>query len=342
MIIVPASSSLGLAAKVAKEMGATLADVERKRFPDGEMYVRILTDTKGAEVAVIGNTRSDADFVELLFLLNAAREAGASHVTAVLPYFGYSRQHMVYKPGEPVSSKVMTRAIENFSDRIICVEMHDEETIGFASHPLDNLSVIETSSEYFRNMKIDLILSPDVVRENKYKSCYLRPFAFFNDDSISLQTKGKKVSVAVVGVPYNNYFGDTSNKGVTCKVAGWRRRAKKMAEILSIPAYYINKKRIDAKTVEMHLPEIDFSGKSILIVDDIISTGGTIIKAVKLLKDNGASRISVSAVHGVFAKDSDKIIEPLVDLLAVSDTIDGDHSLISVAGDISRALAGDE
>ena len=63
----------------------------------------------------------------------------------------------------------------------------------------------------------------DVVRENNYKSCYLRPFAFFNDDRISLQTKGKKVSVAVVGVPYNNYFGDTSNKGVTCKVAGWRR-----------------------------------------------------------------------------------------------------------------------
>ena len=63
----------------------------------------------------------------------------------------------------------------------------------------------------------------DVVRENQYKSCYLRPFAFFNDDRISLQTKGKKVSVAVVGVPYNNYFGDTSNKGVTCKVAGWRR-----------------------------------------------------------------------------------------------------------------------
>lgn len=285
MIIVPAGSSLGLAAKVAKEMGATLADVERKRFPDGEMYVRILAETRGAEVAVIGNTRSDADFVELLFLLNAAKEAGASRVTAVLPYFGYSRQHMIYKPGEPVSSKVMTRAIENFSDRIICVEMHDEETIGFASHPFEDLSVIRTSSEYFRDRKIDLILSPD---------------------------------------------------------DGGYERAKRMAEILSLPAYYIDKKRIDARTVEMHLPKIDFSGKSILIVDDIISTGGTIIKAVKLLKDNGASRISVSAVHGVFAKDSDKIIEPLVDLLAVSDTIDGDHSLISVAGDISRALAGDE
>ena len=63
----------------------------------------------------------------------------------------------------------------------------------------------------------------DVVRENGYKACYIRPFAFFNDDSISLQTKGKKVSVAVVAVPYNNYFGETSGKGVSCKVVGWRR-----------------------------------------------------------------------------------------------------------------------
>ena len=77
-----------------EEMGATLADVERKRFPDGEMYVRILADTRGAEVAVIGNTRSDADFVELLLLLNAAREAGASHVTAVLPYFAFPHEKL--------------------------------------------------------------------------------------------------------------------------------------------------------------------------------------------------------------------------------------------------------
>ncbi len=285
MIIVPASTSMGLAAKVAKEMGATLAEVEKKRFPDGEMYVRILTEARGLEVAVIGNTRSDEDIVELLLLLNASREAGASKVIAVLPYFGYSRQHMIYKPGEPVSSKVMTKALENFSDRIVCVEIHDEETVGFASHPFSSISVIRTSSEYFRDKGIDIILSPD---------------------------------------------------------DGGYERAKKMAEILSIPAYYIDKKRIDAKTVEMHLPKVDFSGKSVLIVDDIISTGGTIIKAVKLLKDNGATRISVSAVHGIFAKDSDRNIEPMVDLLAVSDTIHGSHSLISVAGDISRALAGDE
>lgn len=285
MIIVPASSSLGLASKVAKEMGSALAETESKRFPDGEMYVRIATDLKGAEVAVVGNTRSDSDVLELMLLLNAAREAGASGVTAVLPYFGYSRQHMIYRPGEPVSSKVLTKALENFSDRIICVEIHDEETIGFANHPFRNISVIGTSSEYFRDRKIDLVLSPD---------------------------------------------------------DGGYERAKKMAGILSIPAYYIDKKRIDSRTVEMHLPDVDFKGKSVLLVDDIISTGGTIIKAAKLLKDSGASKISVSAVHGIFARDSDRNIEPLVDHLAVSDTIEGSHSLISVAGDISRALKGDE
>lgn len=63
----------------------------------------------------------------------------------------------------------------------------------------------------------------DVVRENKYRACYIRPFAFFNDDSISLQTKGKKVSVAIIAIPYNNYFGDKFNNGVSCKVSGWRR-----------------------------------------------------------------------------------------------------------------------
>ncbi len=284
MIIVPASSSLDLAARVAKDMGATLAEVDKKRFPDGEMYVRINSELKNSEVAVIGNNRSDEDFVELLLLLNASKEGGAAKVTAVLPYFGYSRQHMIYKPGEPVSSKVMTKSLENFSDRILCVEIHDEETLGFASHPFVNLSVINTSSEFFRNKGVDLILSPD---------------------------------------------------------DGGYERAKKMGEILSIPAYYINKKRIDSKTVEMHLPDVDFSGRSVLLVDDIISTGGTIIKAVNLLKSSGVSKVSVSAVHGIFAKDSDSKIKPLVDLLAVSDTIEGAHSLISISGDISRALAGD-
>lgn len=285
MIIIPSTNSESLAQNIAGNLKAKLSGVERKRFPDGELYVRIEESVAGEDVTVVGNVRSDADFLELLFLLNASREGGARYVIAVVPYYGYSRQHKRYKDGEPVSSKVVTRAIEEFCDRIICVEIHDPETIGFSSVPFENLSVIETASNYFRGSSLDMVLSPD---------------------------------------------------------DGGFDRATKMAKILGIPAHYIDKKRIDSRTVEMKLPDVDFSGKSVLIVDDMISTGGTIIKAVKLLKDKGASRIAVSAVHGIFARESDRTIESVVDELAVTDTINGSHSLITVAADISRAIIGDE
>ncbi len=283
MIIVPSSSSESLARKVADELGARISGVERKRFPDGEMYVRILEGLQGNDVTVIGNIRSDSDFLELLLLLNAAREGGSSNVTAVVPYYGYSRQHRIYNPGEPVSSKVVTRAIEEFADRIICVEIHDPETIGFSAKPFRNISVIQTTSEYFLDKNIDLVMSPD---------------------------------------------------------DGGFDKAQKMADILHIPSHFIDKKRIDSKTVEMTLPNVELSGKNILLVDDMISTGGTIIKAVKLLKEHGAARISVCAVHGIFAKESGKRIEAEVDSLVVTDTIEGEYSLVSVSKDIGKAIAG--
>ncbi len=283
MLVVSSSSSETLASKLSKLLHSKLSEVERKRFPDGEMYVRVLADMKGEKVAVIGSTKNDADLIELLLLLNACREAGAGKIIAVVPYFGYARQHRTYNDGEPVSSKVMTKCIEQFSDEIICVEIHDEETLTFASKPFRNISVIDTMSKHFLGQKIDYVLAPD---------------------------------------------------------DGAFDRAQKMAEIIGTRAYYIDKKRIDSKTVDMHLPNLEYMGKSVLLVDDIISTGGTIIRAVNLLKDRGVSKISVSAVHGVFARESDKTITSLVDDLVVSDTIEGPNSTVSVAENISRSLRG--
>ncbi len=283
MLVVSSSSSETLASKLSELLHSKLSEVERKRFPDGEMYVRVLADMKGEKVAVIGSTKNDADLIELLLLLNACREAGAGKIIAVVPYFGYARQHRTYNDGEPVSSKVMTKCIEQFSDEIICVEIHDEETLTFASKPFRNISVIDTMSKHFLGQKIDYVLAPD---------------------------------------------------------DGAFDRAQKMAEIIGTRAYYIDKKRIDSKTVDMHLPNLEYTGKSVLLVDDIISTGGTIIRAVNLLKDRGVSKISVSAVHGVFARESDKTITSLVDDLVVSDTIEGPNSTVSVAENISRSLRG--
>lgn len=62
-----------------------------------------------------------------------------------------------------------------------------------------------------------------VVKANGFESCYIRPFAYFSDDSVSLSTIGKPVSVAIVAVPFGQYFGEKVEKGIRCKVSSWRR-----------------------------------------------------------------------------------------------------------------------
>ena len=63
----------------------------------------------------------------------------------------------------------------------------------------------------------------EVVRVNGFRSCYIRPFAYYDSDQISLSTAGKKVSVAIAAVPFGQYFGDKLSKGISCKVSSWRR-----------------------------------------------------------------------------------------------------------------------
>ena len=63
----------------------------------------------------------------------------------------------------------------------------------------------------------------EVVRANGFRSCYIRPFAFFSDDQVSLATLGKHVSVCIVAVPFGQYFGDKIERGLRCKVSSWRR-----------------------------------------------------------------------------------------------------------------------
>lgn len=73
----------------------------------------------------------------------------------------------------------------------------------------------------------------EVVRVNGFESCYIRPFAYFSDDSVSLATVGKPVSVAIVAVPFGQYFGDKIAKGIRCKVSSWRRINSDILPILA-------------------------------------------------------------------------------------------------------------
>jgi len=118
------------------------------------------------------------------------------------------------------------------------------------------------------------------------------------------------------------------------------KRAKRLAEMIDGGFGWVEKTR-DKETgrVSSTEGELNPSGKSTILIDDIISTGGTIIEAMKLLKARGASKISVACVHGLFVNNAyDKIKNAGASSILSSDTVENQYSNISVAEDIVRAL----
>lgn len=285
MIIVPTTPSTKLAASIGKRLGAKVSPKTVRRFPDGEMYIRIEEDLKGQDVCVVGNTRTDENILEMMLTMDAAREASPRRLIAVVPYFGYSRQHRIYKPGEPVSSRVLTRAISDNADKIYAVDVHDEETLSFSPKPFENIMILKSVGKHFSGHGIDYVVSPD---------------------------------------------------------DGGADRASAIGEILGVQSFHLEKVRLDDRTVRMEVPDINLKGKKILLVDDIISTGGTIMRSAAIMKEKGASKVYMSAVHGIFTNHSDEKINEIADEIAVTDTIESEFSTISVADEVSERLRRDE
>ncbi|MBS3817008.1 MAG: ribose-phosphate diphosphokinase [Candidatus Thermoplasmatota archaeon] len=112
---------------------------------------------------------------------------------------------------------------------------------------------------------------------------------------------------------------------------GGVERVKKAAEELQMQWDYLEKTRIDANTVEIKPKNIDVGGKSVVILDDIIATGGTMTEAAKQLKKAGAEEVHAGCTHGLFAGDAVEKLEKACDSVFCTDTIEQEKSQVSVA-----------
>jgi len=147
---------------------------------------------------------------------------------------------------------------------------------------------------------------------------------------------GKGVNVSPAGV-IASYFHDKLGEGVVLAPdRGARERARAVAEKLGLEYSHFEKRRISPTEVEMRPVEVDVRGRNVLIVDDIISTGGTMIKAAGILKKLGAEKIFVGVTHGVFAEGAVERVGEVVDELAVTNTIPTPVSKISIVPEILR------
>jgi len=119
---------------------------------------------------------------------------------------------------------------------------------------------------------------------------------------------------------------------------GSKARASLAAEAAGCPWDFLQKTRIDSQTVEIKPKNLDANGKVVAIVDDIIATGGTMIKAAEQLKSQGASKVIAACSHGLYTGDSIPKLENAFDLVISTDTLERPTSKISVASAISEAL----
>lgn len=133
--------SRSLAEKIVDYYGDTLGKWDLLRFSDGEMQPIIQESVRGAYVFFIQSTAAPADnLLELLLLIDTAKRASADYITAVIPYFGYSRQDRKDKPRVPISAKMIANLIEAAgANRIMTMDLHADQIQGFFDIPVDHL-----------------------------------------------------------------------------------------------------------------------------------------------------------------------------------------------------------
>jgi ribose-phosphate pyrophosphokinase len=118
-------------------------------------------------------------------------------------------------------------------------------------------------------------------------------------------------------------------------------RVRRMAELLRKPWIALEKRRIDSEHVELQIPDGSpqpISGAHLVIVDDVISTGGTIVAAAQLLARAGAGSVAAACTHGLFLKDAFERIKAVTDGIYSTDTLVNPAEKASVAPDIAKIL----
>lgn len=166
-ILVSGTANPEFAQKVAASLGRELAEVEVKRFSDGEINVNIAESVRGKDVFVIQPTCAPANdnLMELLIIVDALKRSSAGSINAVVPYFGYARQDKKAAPRVPITAKLVADMLQGAGvQRVITLDLHAAQIQGFFNIPVDHLTGSTLFVEYIKskNLKNPIIASPDV------------------------------------------------------------------------------------------------------------------------------------------------------------------------------------
>jgi len=270
--ILSGSANSALAENIATNLGARFDQRTLERFPDGELHIEIHESIRGCDVYLIQPTCPPVDehFFELFLLADACRRAGTTHLTAVIPYFGYARQDRRARGREPVSTRLVADLIAASGiERVVVVDFHSHAVESAFAIPVEHISAIPILADAVRPSvrKDAVVVSPDL---------------------------------------------------------GAVKMAERYAKLLNLSVAIVHKSRISGAEVTVQRLVGDVRGKEILVVDDMITTGATIEKAILALLEAGcsASGIKVAASHGLFVGNAiERLAKLPIEKIYVSDSV---------------------
>lgn len=297
MLVFSGRSNPKITSSICEQMSIELGRLEVIRFSDGELSVEIGDNVRGRDVFIVQSTSAPGNdhLMELLIVIDALKRSSAWRITAVIPYFGYARQDRKLKPRVPVTARLVADLITTAgADRVLSMDLHAGQIVGFFNIPVDNLNASPVLYPYVKkrwgNGEDLTIVSPDV---------------------------------------------------------GGVERARHLATRLNNAAIAIIDKRRPGpnQVAEMNVVG-DVRDKTCVIVDDMIDTGGTLVKAAETLLKDGAKRVVACAVHGVFSSNAvERLISSPLEEIVVTDTIplpraafSGKFTVLSVAPLFAEAI----
>ncbi len=322
MMVFAGRSSLALGEDIAKRLDIDLGSIDVKTFANGEIYARFIESIRGADVFLVQSTCSvfngirqsvNDSLVELLIMINAAKLASARRITAVMPWYGYSRQDKKSAPREPITAKMVADILQAVGvDRVLTMDLHAGQVQGFFNIPVDHMTAGPILAQYFQDLpeirgERLVVVSPDAGRAK-----LANHFAEKLGASLAVLTKQRPEHSEV---EMTMLIGDVSGKVAIMvddmiDTAGTLvEGAKKVREHGAVKVYAAATHGLFSPPAFERLERCDLAG--LIVTDTVPLREG----APGIIKQLPAGQILADCIHNVFHDES------------VSDVFEGENQL---------------
>ena len=182
------NSNVELAEEIVQQIGIEMGKSTITRFSDGEIQMNIEESVRGYDVYLIQSTSEPGNeyLMELLIMIDALKRASAASINVVIPYYGYSRQDRKARSREPITAKLIANLLEAAgANRIISVDLHAPQVMGFFNIPVDQLNSYSLIAKYFTEKNFDdiVVVAPEnagVVRSRQLANRLNASIAFID------------------------------------------------------------------------------------------------------------------------------------------------------------------